>query len=61
MNHYARMGVTTVLMFIAMYILMYAMVDRLDNVYANLNQFLHGRIDDGPDDHHRARAHVVHV
>jgi hypothetical protein len=39
MNHYARMGVTTVLMFIAMYILMYAMVDRLDNVYANLNQF----------------------
>jgi hypothetical protein len=39
MNHYARMGGMTVLMFVAMYILMYAMVDKLDNVYPNLNQF----------------------
>src|SRR3989304_1556791 len=28
-----------VLSFIAMYVLMYAMVDVLDNVYTNLNQF----------------------
>ena len=39
MNDYVRMGVMTVLMFIAMYVLMYAMVDRFDNVYPNLNQF----------------------
>ena len=29
----------TALMFVAMFVLMYAMVDRLDNVYPNLNQF----------------------
>lgn len=28
-----------VLSFLAMYVLMYAMVDKLDNVYTNLNQF----------------------
>ncbi|MEX1071728.1 MAG: DUF305 domain-containing protein [Anaerolineales bacterium] len=31
--------VMAVLSFLAMYALMYAMVDRLDNVYSNLNQF----------------------
>jgi uncharacterized protein (DUF305 family) len=39
MNHYPRLLAMTVLSFIAMYILMYAMVDRLANVYPNFNQF----------------------
>jgi uncharacterized protein (DUF305 family) len=38
-NHYRRLLVMTVLSFIAMYVLMYAMVDRLANVYPNFNQF----------------------
>lgn len=38
-NHYRRLLVMLVLSFIAMYILMYAMVDRLANVYPNFNQF----------------------
>lgn len=39
MNHYARLAAMTALMFVAMFVLMYAMVDSLDNVYPNLNQF----------------------
>lgn len=39
MNHYRRLLVMTVLSFIAMYVLMYAMVDRFANVYPNFNQF----------------------
>lgn len=39
MNHYIRLLAMTVLSFISMYVLMYAMVDRLANVYPNLNQF----------------------
>lgn len=38
-NHYPRLLAMAVLSFISMYILMYAMVDVLDNVYNNLNQF----------------------
>lgn len=38
MNHYARLAAMTGLSFIAMFILMYAMVDRFGNVYANVNQ-----------------------
>ena len=38
-HHYRRLLVMTVLSFIAMYVLMYAMVDRLENVYPNFNQF----------------------
>ena len=38
-NHYGRLLVMTVISFIAMYVLMYAMVDRLANVYSNFNQF----------------------
>lgn len=38
MHHYARLAGMTVLSFVAMYILMYAMVDRLDNVLNNVNQ-----------------------
>jgi hypothetical protein len=38
-NHYIRLLAMTVLSFIAMFVLMYAMVDRFANVYANLNQF----------------------
>jgi uncharacterized membrane protein (DUF4010 family) len=37
-NHYARLGVMTALSFGAMYVLMYAMVDVLDNVFMNFNQ-----------------------
>lgn len=37
-NHYARLGVMAILSFIAMYILMYAMVDEFSSVYPNLNQ-----------------------
>jgi hypothetical protein len=38
-NHYGRLLVMTVISFIAMYILMYAMVDRFANVYPSFNQF----------------------
>jgi len=38
-SHYGRLLVMTILSFIAMYILMYAMVDRIANVYPNFNQF----------------------
>jgi uncharacterized protein (DUF305 family) len=38
-KHYRRLLVMTVISFIAMYVLMYAMVDRLANVYPNFNQF----------------------
>jgi uncharacterized protein (DUF305 family) len=38
-SHYGRLLVMTVVSFIAMYVLMYAMTDRLANVYANFNQF----------------------
>jgi hypothetical protein len=38
-NHYRRLLVMLVLSFIAMYILMYAMVDRFANVYPSFNQF----------------------
>jgi len=38
-THYARLLVMTVVSFIAMYILMYAMVDRFANVYPSFNQF----------------------
>lgn len=37
--HYGRLLLMVILSFIAMYILMYAMVDRLDNVHPNTNQF----------------------
>jgi uncharacterized protein (DUF305 family) len=36
---YARLAAMTVLSFASMYILMYAMVDQLANVYPNINQF----------------------
>lgn len=36
--HYVRLLVMTVLSFISMYVLMYAMVDKLGNVYPNVNQ-----------------------
>ena len=37
-QHYVRMGVMTLFMFLMMYALMYSMVDRFSNVYSNLNQ-----------------------
>jgi uncharacterized protein (DUF305 family) len=37
-NHYARLGVMSLLSFVAMYALMYAMVDSTGSVYNNLNQ-----------------------
>ena len=37
-GHYKRLAAMTVLSFMAMYILMYAMVDSLDNVYNSINQ-----------------------
>jgi hypothetical protein len=38
-RQYLHLAIMVVLSFIAMYILMYAMVDRFANVYPNLNQF----------------------
>jgi len=38
-GHYWRLLAMAVLSFLAMYALMYAMVDRWGNVYSNLNQF----------------------
>ena len=37
-NHYRRLAAMAVLSFIAMYVLMYAMVDSLASVYNNVNQ-----------------------
>jgi len=37
--HYLHLGLMTLLSFIAMFALMYSMVDRFANVYPNLNQF----------------------
>jgi Cu/Ag efflux pump CusA len=37
-GHYGRLAVMTALSFAAMYVLMYAMVNALDNVFVNLNQ-----------------------
>jgi uncharacterized protein (DUF305 family) len=37
-HHYGHLAIMAVLSFIAMYILMYAMVDRFDNVFPNVNQ-----------------------
>lgn len=39
MNHYRPLFIMLVLSFVAMYALMYAMVDSFGNVYNNLNQF----------------------
>lgn len=38
-SHYGRLALMVGLSFLAMYVLMYAMVDRFDNVYNNINQF----------------------
>jgi hypothetical protein len=38
-NHYKHLLIMTILSFIAMYVLMYAMVDVFTNVIPNLNQF----------------------
>ena len=38
-NHYRHLLIMAILSFIAMYILMYAMVNTLDNVFNNFNQF----------------------
>lgn len=37
-KHYVRLALMALLSFLAMYLLMYAMVDRLENVVMNLNQ-----------------------
>lgn len=37
-QHYSRLALMTALHFVTMYVLMYAMVDRFDNVYASFNQ-----------------------
>lgn len=37
-NMYLNLGAMTVLMFVAMFILMYAMVDKWSDVYPNINQ-----------------------
>ena len=37
-HHYRNLGIMAVLSFIAMYVLMYAMVNSLDDVYNNVNQ-----------------------
>jgi uncharacterized protein (DUF305 family) len=37
--HYGRLLLMAVLSFVSMYVLMYAMVNTLSNVYMNLNQF----------------------
>ena len=37
-NHYPHLGLMAALSFVAMYLLMYAMVNSIDNVYMNVNQ-----------------------
>ena len=38
-HHYGQLLVMAILSFLAMYILMYAMVDTFSNVFMNINQF----------------------
>ena len=38
-NHYRHLGVMAALSFVAMYVLMYAMVASFDHVFMNINQF----------------------
>jgi uncharacterized protein (DUF305 family) len=38
-NHYMRLAMMTAASFVAMFVLMYAMVNRTNNVYVNVNQF----------------------
>jgi uncharacterized protein (DUF305 family) len=38
-SHYRGLAIMTALSFLAMYVLMYAMVNSFENVYSNLNQF----------------------
>lgn len=38
-SHYGRLGAMALLSFAAMYLLMYSMVDTIENVVPNLNQF----------------------
>jgi uncharacterized protein (DUF305 family) len=38
-HHYGHLAIMTVLSFISMYVFMYAMVDRFENVFPNINQF----------------------
>ena len=38
-GHYSRFALMLLLSFVAMYVLMYAMVDRLGNAVPNINQF----------------------
>ena len=38
-NHYSQLWIMAVLSFISMYILMYAMVNSIGNVFNNINQF----------------------
>lgn len=38
-GHYIRLGVMIIVSFMAMFALMYSMVNSFENVYANLNQF----------------------
>jgi uncharacterized protein (DUF305 family) len=38
-GHYGRLAIMAGLSFVSMYVLMYAMVDSLPNVYTNVNQF----------------------
>src|SRR4051812_25486522 len=37
-SHYRKLGLMVALSFLSMYVLMYAMVDRMANVHSNLNQ-----------------------
>lgn len=37
-SHYGKLFLMVALSFVSMYVLMYAMVDRFDNVYMNVNQ-----------------------
>ena len=37
-NHYLRLGIMAMLSFVAMYLLMYAMVNTIDDMYMNVNQ-----------------------
>ena len=39
-NHYIHLLVMTALSFVSMHVLMYAMVDRLANIYGNHNQVI---------------------
>ncbi len=60
-GHSGRSMLVTALSFVAMFILMYAMVERFANIYANFNQVYMAGPDGRAHGAHRDSTHLQHV